>query len=343
MKATIKLLLVAITIAGLYLSTASMTADAAASKITVMTWGGHWLEIFQPIAKEFTKKTGIDVQFVVQPGSAAGLNKLAAQRRNPQVDVWTSIESTVDTATKLGLLSKLGPKQIPNLKQIPDDIKSETGVAIWLTPRGIFYRKDLVPFEITSWEDIWDPRLKDKVGVTFKLDTGNFLILAALLNGGDERHIDKGFEKVKQLKPNIHAIYDTDPESIRLVQSGEIAVAAWGILPNVYPFLGPDSKYRFVMPPPRFLATIPVSIVAGRGEKQEKAAEKFVNYLLRPDSQTIMASIAGTIPANPNAKAPDKLKKIIPKLPLTDVYHVDWPYVNKHYQQWQERWNREIK
>src|SRR5699024_6058919 len=124
--------------------------------------------------------------------------------------------------------------EIPNMKQIPNNLKSKTGVAIWTTPRGIFYRKDLVPFKITKWEDLWDPRLKNKVGVTFKLDSGNFLILAALLNGGNEYHINKGFEKIKQMKPNIHAIYDTDPQSIKLVQSGEIAVAAWGILPNVY-------------------------------------------------------------------------------------------------------------
>ncbi len=318
-------------------------AEAAAEKIRLMTWGGHWLDIFKPVAEKFEKDTGIKVEFVVQVGAADGMNKLTAQKGNPQVDVWTSIESTVIAASRADLLVKLDPARIPNMKAVPDAMKSDTGVAIWLSPRGIFYRKDLVPFKITRWQDLWDPRLKGKVGVTFTLDRGNFLILAALLNGGSERNIDKGFDKLAELKDNLHAIYKTDPESIKLLETGEIAVAGWGILPNVYRHLGADSKYEFVMPAPRFLATIPVSIVAGRGDEQTRAAEKFVNFMLTPESQTTMASIAGTIPANPKAAAPEKLKAIIPPLPVSDVYNVNWSAVNEQYSKWEERWMKEVQ
>ncbi|MCL4767128.1 MAG: extracellular solute-binding protein [Hyphomicrobiaceae bacterium] len=322
---------------------AAPAADAAAERIRLMTWGGHWLDIFRPIAEKFEKDTGIKVEFVVQAGSSDGMNKLVAQKANPQVDVWTSIESTVNAASAAGLLSKLDAARIPNLKAVPESMRSEYGAAIWLSPRGIFYRKDLVPFKITRWEDLWDPRLKDKLGTSFTLDRGNFLVLAALLNGGSERDIDKGFQKVAALKDNLHAIYKTDPESIKLLETGEIAVAGWGIMPNVYRHLGPDTKYEFVMPAPRFLATIPVSIVGGRGDEQTQAAEKFVELMLAPESQTIMASIAGTIPANPSAAAPEKLKAIIPPLPLTDVYNVDWTLVNAQYSKWEERWMKEVQ
>lgn len=318
-------------------------ARAEDETIRVMTWGGHWLDIFKPVAEKFEKDTGIKVDFIVQVGAGDGMNKLIAQKSNPQVDVWTSIESTVETASHAGVLAKLDPAQIPNMKVVPDTMKSDYSVAIWQSPRGIFYRKDLVPFKITRWQDLWDPRLKNKVGTSFTLDRGNFLILAALLNGGSEYKIDPGFEKVAELKDNLHAIYHTDPESIKLLETGEIAVAAWGILPNVYSHLGPDSKYEFVMPAPRFLATIPVSIVSGRGDKQARAAEKFVNFMLSPESQTIMASIAGTIPANPSAPAPDKLKGIIPPLPVSEVYNVNWTVANEQYSKWEERWMKEVQ
>lgn len=326
---------------GATLITSNARADE--ERIKVMTWGGHWLDIFKPVAEKFEKDTGIKVDFVVQVGAADGMNKLIAQKSNPQVDVWTSIESTVETASQAGVLAKLDPAQMPNMKAVPDTMRSDYSVAIWQTPRGIFYRKDLVPFKITRWQDLWDPRLKGKVGTTFTLDRGNFLILAALLNGGSEYKIDQGFAKVAELKDNLHAIYRTDPESIKLLETGEIAVAAWGILPNVYNHLGPDSKYEFVMPAPRFLATIPVSIVSGRGDKQLRAAEKFVNFMLTPESQTIMASIAGTIPANPKAAAPDKLKAIIPPLPVAEVYNINWSVVNEQYSKWEERWMKEVQ
>lgn len=319
------------------------SAQAAPEKIRLMTWGGHWLDIFRPIAEKYEKETGTKVEFIVQTGAADGMNKLLAQKSNPQIDVWTSIESTAAAASSAGLVVKPDPARIPNLSALPSSMKTDGGVAIWLSPRGIFYRKDLAPFKITRWEDLWDPRLKGKVGATLTLDRGNFLILAALLNGGNERNIDKGFEKMAALKDNLHAVYKTDPESIKLLETGEIAVAGWGILPNVYRHLGPDSKYEFVMPAPRFLATIPVSIVAGRGEEQTRAAEKFVDLMLTPESQTIMASIAGTIPANPRAAAPEKLKSFLPPLPVSDVYNVDWNQVNAEYPKWEERWMKEVQ
>jgi len=331
----------ALSLALIGLAAAPSAADV--TELRLMTWGGHWQDIFRPVVVEFENQTGIKVVFVVQSGSGDGLNKITAQRGNPQVDVWTSIESTVQAATEADLLASLDPAKIPNLEALPAALKTETGVAIWLSPRGIFYRKDLVPFEITKWEDLWDSRLKGKVGTSFDLDRGNFLIMAALINGGSEKDIDPGFAKMQALKPNLHAVYKTDPESIKLLETGEISVAGWGILPNVYAHLGPDSKYQFVMPAPRFLATIPVSIVKGRGADQQAAAEKLVNFMLEPSSQTVMTTIAGTLPSNPKADAPEKLKSIIPALPVPDVYSIDWSVVNSNFSTWQDRWGKEVQ
>lgn len=311
--------------------------------IRLLTWGGSWQDIFRPVAEAFEKDTGTKVEFVVQSGSADGLNKITAQRANPQVDVWTSISSTVQVATKSGLLAFLDRAKIPQLNEMPKQFVTDTSSSIWLSPRGIFYRTDLAPFELMSWNDLWDPRLKDKVGVTLALDRGSFLIVSALLNGGSEHKIDAGFENIKRLKPNIHTVYSTDPESIKLLETGEVAVIAWGALPNVYRHLGPDSKYRFVMPAPHFLADIPVSIVKGRGDAQQAAAEKFVDYMLQPKYQTIMASIAGTVPANDKASVPEKLRTIVPKLPIPDVYSVEWDAVNAQYSMWEDRWARDVQ
>jgi putative spermidine/putrescine transport system substrate-binding protein len=318
-------------------------AQGMAKSIRLLTWGGYWQDIFRPVADAFEKETGTAVEFVVQSGSADGLNKITAQRANPQVDVWTSISSTVQAATQSGLLASLDRGKIGQLAQMPKEFVHDTAASIWLSPRGIFYRTDLAPFELKTWKDLWDPRLKDKIGVTLALDRGSFLIVAALLDGGNEHNIGPGFQNIEKLKPNIHTVYSTDPESIKLLETGEVAVVAWGALPNVYRHLGPGSKYRFVMPAPHFLADIPVSIVKGRGDAQQAAAEKFVDYMLRPQYQTIMASIAGTVPANPKAAVPEKLKEIVPKLPIPDVYSVDWKAVNAQYSAWDDRWAREVQ
>ena len=121
----------------------SSFSQASAKEIRLMTWGGSWQDIFRPVAQAYEKDTGTKVEFVVQSGAADGLNKLTAQRANPQVDVWTSIASTVQAATSAGLLAKLDPEKISHLKEMPKGFVSDTGVSIWLSPRGIFYRKPI--------------------------------------------------------------------------------------------------------------------------------------------------------------------------------------------------------
>ncbi len=313
---------------------------AAQPEIVLMTWGGAFHDAFDSVKADIEKAAGVRLTIVTQAGAAAGLSRLEAQKASPQVDLWTSIESTAQAGLESGVVEPLPTGQIPNLKQVPDSLVTPAGTAIWTSLRGIFYRADKVPFEIKTWEDLWDPRLKGLVATSFVLDKGNFLIMAALINGGNEHAIDKGFEKVKALKPNIALFYKTDAESIKFLQTGEAAVAGWGILPNVFKLLGPGSNYRFVVPPrPQFLAPIPISLVKGRPNRAE--ALRAIDAILSPAIQEKLVENLGSVPANRTARAPEKIRAFVP--PLTGVYNVDWNYVNAHFAEWESRWNREIQ
>jgi putative spermidine/putrescine transport system substrate-binding protein len=317
---------------------------AHAVEINFLTWGGHYLDTFRPLTEQFEKKTGIHVNLVVQSGARDGLTKITAQKNAPQVDVWFSIESTATAAAEAGLLADLDPKRIPNLKLLPPEFVTKNTVVMALSPRGIAYRKDLVPFEIKDWKDLWDPRLKDKVGMSFVIDTGSPLVMAALLDGGDEKNIEPGFARMKALKPNIAGFFKTDQESVKFLESGEFAVIGYAILANFNLKLGPESNIRFVMPEkPKFLAQIPGVIVKGRGAEREAAAAEFVNFMLSPEAQEYFTGRFGQVPANPTAKVAPKLANVIPPLPLKHVHQVDWETVNAHYAAWNDRWNREIQ
>lgn len=329
---------------GLGLATLLSGTAAQAVEINLMSWGGHYLDTFRPVADEFEKETGIHVNIVVQSGAKDGLTKITAQKNDPQVDVWLSIESTAQAAADAGLLAELNPELIPNLKVLPPDLVKKHAVVMSMSPRGIAYRKDLVPFPIKDWNDLWDSRLKGKVGMSFVIDTGSPLVMAALINGGNEKNIEPGFAKMKALKPNFAGFFKTDNESVKYLESGEFAVIGYAILANFYLKLGPDSNIKFVMPDnPKFLAPIPAAIVKGRGAEREKAASQLVNFMLSPKMQEFITGRFGQVPANPKAKLPAALAEIIPPLPLTHVYNVDWETVNKNYAEWNKRWNEEIQ
>ena len=205
---------IAALITGIALAISAQAANAV--EITVMTWGGHYLDTYKPIAEEFQKETGISVKLVVQSGAKDGLTKITAQKNDPQVDVWFSIESTAQAAVQAGLVADLKPELMPNLKSLPPNLYTRNTVVTVMSPRGIAYRKDLVPFEIKDWNDLWDPRLKKKVGMSFVIDTGSPLVMASLLAGGSEKNVEPGFMKLRALKPNIAGFFKTDPESVKL-------------------------------------------------------------------------------------------------------------------------------
>ena len=316
------------------------SAAVAASEVVINTWGGAFLEAFTAVQGDIEKTSGMKVKLTTHPGAAAGLSRIIAQKDNPQIDLFTGIESTAYDGGKAGVFEELTPALVPNMAKVPKELVMPYGVSIWVSLRGIFYRSDMVPFELKKWEDLWDPRLKNKVATSIMLDKGSFLIMAALLAGGNENNIDPGFEKVKTLKPNLALFYKTDSESIKFLQAGEAAVAGWGILPNVFKLLGPGSNYKFVIPEkPQFLAPIPISLVKGRPNKDDSA--KVINAILTKEIQEKLAAHLGVVPALPGASAPEKIRDIVPA--LKNIYQVNWDVVNANFDKWLDRWNKEIQ
>jgi putative spermidine/putrescine transport system substrate-binding protein len=334
MSSTLKLLLstLAIQLALLFPAFAQKT-------IVVQTWAGAFIDAMNSVKPDIEKATGTKIEFVTQASSVAGLQRLEAQKANPQVDLWMTADATAISALASGIVQPVPADLVPNLKDIPEKLVFPAGPTIWSSPRGIFYRVDKTPFEIKTWEDLWDPRLKGMVTTLIDQDKGMFIMIASLLAGGDEKNIDPGFEKLKALKPNLGVIYKADAEALKLVQAGEVNVAGYGVLGVIYKQLGPGSNYRFVMPTkPQFMSVNVITMVKGRPNTAEAA--KVLNAILDPGIQERIVEQLGSIPSNKNAKAPARIRDVIP--PLGDLFTPDWDYVNAHYGSWVDRWNREI-
>ncbi|WJR81791.1 extracellular solute-binding protein [Bradyrhizobium sp. NP1] len=311
----------------------------AQKTIVIQTWAGAFIDAMNSVKPDLEKATGTKIEFVTQASSVAGLQRLEAQKANPQVDLWMTADATAAKALASGVIRPVPADLVPNLKDIPEQLIFPSGPTMWSSPRGIFYRADRTPFEIKTWEDLWDPRLKGMITTSIDQDKGMFIMIAALLAGGNEKNIDPGFEKLKALKANLGVIYKADAEALKLVQAGEANVAGYGVLGVVYKLLGPGSNYRFVMPAkPQFLSVNVITMLKGRPNEAEAA--KVLNAILDPGIQERIVEQLGSIPSNRNAKAPSSIRDVIP--PLGDLFTPDWDYVNAHYGAWVERWNREI-
>src|SRR5438874_438864 len=203
-------------------------APTVAQEVVIATWGGVWGKAFQQSMFEpFEKATGIKVR-VIAGVSSSNLATVAAQKDRPQIDVITMVSGDGIAAWQRGLTERLDGQDVPALKELAElalrkDKESVIFAGMWMYPMGILYRTDKITWPITSWWDLWDPRLKNKVAVTSpKYANAHFLAIVNKLSGGTEDNVDPGFAKIKSLGQNLLVDVADDVTPQRLIAQGEI-------------------------------------------------------------------------------------------------------------------------
>jgi putative spermidine/putrescine transport system substrate-binding protein len=317
-----------------------VSALAAAETLVIQTWSGVWETGARAVGDSFAKKYNVEVKYELQQNTRLGIAKLRAQAADPTIDIAFSTNDALEQAASENLLVAIDVKAAPGLAALPPKFVHKNYLEVMNILFGLVYRKDLAPFELTKWEDLADPRLKGKLGVpTAQFAGGRWLIMAALANGGNENNIDPGMAFLKRIKPNILAFYSTDGESVKVVQSGEVAVAGLGILSDFAKLLGPASAYRFVIPDGPVLTSV-VS-VGMANPKNAALSLKFLEHLAQPEAQSAYCAVINCTPVNPKASPPEAIKDFRPA--PERIYAADFAVINKKLPEWDEWYKKEIQ
>ena len=196
----------------------------AAEPLVVSVWGGNWKDtIERVVAKPFTAKTGIPVEFEVG-GTIDRLAKARVAKGSPLVDMTFTTTHVGRLYISDGLFERLDMAKIPNAKEIaPEAVRSPYHIGGWVYVYTLVYRPDLVKEEITRWSDLWKPSLRGKIAMP-DFDPSHIITIAALMEGGNESSWQKGQERLRQLKPSIVAFFSTDAQSQDLMKTGQAPV-----------------------------------------------------------------------------------------------------------------------
>lgn len=318
-----------------------VTAGAATDKykgqtLTLLSWGTGWDEAMTASKVEFEKEFGVTLQHVGQESTNQGLARLQAQKGKPTVDVWFTVPATVGLA-RPDLLADIDPAYITNKEDLFPGTINKKYVSCYNYPFGITWRTDLLPKGITKWEDLWDPSLKGKIAIPSPgFYQSSFLIVCAYLNGGSEFNIDPGFEKIKQLIPNIEIVFESDAAARLALAQGEVAVTVGG--GDYFAFLqGKNIPAKMIAPKPTPLNFDCFAIVKGGNEA---LAHEFINFMVHPFAQEKTVREWKCIPVNKKVAPAPELAGAVPK--MSDMITVDLSTVNKNQPAWVERWNREV-
>lgn len=281
----------------------------AADKLIVSTWGGNFKDLIdEAIAKEFTKETGVEVQFVTG-GTIDRLNK-ARLASTAETDVTFTTAHIGYLYANSGLFEELDMSKIPNAANLVKQAQvSPHHLGVWGYVYTIGYRPDLVPEGETfeSWNDLWKPELKGTLALP-DFDPSHIIAVAAKLSGADAENWQQGQDKLKALIPNIKSFYTDDANSQQLIATGETPVQVI-LSMNAYNMMAEGVDLKLAIPKEGAVLGVD-TIGINKGSKQAELAYKFINIALSPEVQENIAKINRGSPVVTNAKVDPEIASL---------------------------------
>lgn len=305
--------------------------------------------IREEIIPRFEKQFDAKVTYLTgnSPGTIA---KLQAQKADPQIDVACIDDGPMVQAKGMELVQATDLAKLPNASQLnafsifPDNV----GFGWGLFRLGIAYnpaiaqQQKLPPIE--SWSDLARPELKGHVVVnSISISyTPIVLTLLAQAYGKSPQDMDAAFAKMKEIAPNVFT-YDTTADVTPYFQQEEAWAGVWTDS-EVYSYVQRTGfELKFVLPK-EGTAAVQTGIAVVKGAKNADMAEKFINYFIGPEAQTLMAEKLGWAPANKEVKVPDAMASIFVSPPENaKIVPIDHTFIAKERPAWVERWNKEIE
>lgn len=297
----------------------------------------------------FEAETGANVVYV--PGSSSDtLAKVIAQKGNQDLSLMNIDSSIMLRAVGLGDICA----PLPPLQMLPDlypnavmDGGQSVGAGFYAV--GLVYNTEV--FERngweapTSWNDLGDPTYRGKVAIGPISGYGiEALVMVAKANGGSEINIEPGFTEFSEnIAPNVFAWEGSQATLAQMLQTGEAALSVWGNT-RVIPLAEQGAPVKFVYPEDGTEQAMTTSCMVN-GAPEPELARQFMEYLLSPDGQTILAEYSGYGPVNSKVElAPEIAARVVygPEQ-VNALIPTDWNAVNEQRDEWVQRWNREVE
>jgi putative spermidine/putrescine transport system substrate-binding protein len=313
---------------------ASAPASAQQTTLYVGSYGGSTEKVFkEKLIPAFEAKNNAKIVYIAG-NSTDTLAKLQAQKGKQEFNVVLLDDGPMYQAIQFGFCDRIA--DAPVYKDLyPIAKMGDNAVGVGIVSTGIAYNTEafrkagLTPPD--SWEALTDKKYRQKIAIppinnTYGLQT--LLTFAKLRKGGDQ-NIDPGFAAMtKEVGPNVLAWEPSPGKMTELFQNGDILMAVWGS-GRVQALRDTGFPVQFVVPK----------------EGAPALAQAFVQYLLTPEVQTMLADTQGWGPANAKTTLPPIVAVKVPygKEQIDKLLPTNWTVVNEKRAEWTNRWNRTVE
>ena len=273
-------------------------------KLVIYNWGDY---IDPDLLKEFTKETGIQVQYDTFDSNEAMYTKI--KQGGTTYDIAIPSEYMIAKMMDEHLVEKLDQSKIKGMENIDPKLLNQSfdpgnqySVPYFWGTLGIIYNTKMVKNAPEHWSDLWREEYRNDImmydGAREVMGIG-LNTLGYSLNEKDPKKLQEAVDKLYTLTPNIKALVADEMKGYMIQNNAAIGVTFSG---EASQMLEANKDLRYVVPTEASNLWFD-NIVIPKTVKNKEAAYAFINFMLRPKNALKNALYVGYSTPNKKAKA----------------------------------------
>jgi len=273
--------------------------------ITVYNWGEY---IDPDLIKQFEEESGIKVIYETFDSNEGMMSKI--EQGGTAYDISVPSEYMIEMMKEKNLLLPIDYSKIPNIKHIDPyfldlafDPGNEYSVPYFWGTVGIAFNPTLLEGQtFESWDDLWDPSLKQRV---ILVDSARETIgmglnsLGFSLNSTDLTELREATDKLKTLSPNVKAVIGDEVTQLMINNEAAVSLTWSGQAADM---MYENEEIDYVVPEEGSNLWFD-NIVIPKTAKNIDGAHAFINFMLDPEVAAQNADYVGY--STPNLTALD--------------------------------------
>lgn len=252
--------------------------------INVYNWGDY---IDQSVLKEFEEEYGIKVKYDMFETNEDMYIKI--KQGGNDYDVLFPSDYMIERMIREDMLVKLDKDNIPNLANVGEDFvnldfdpDNEYSVPYMWGTVGIIYNTTLVDEVVDSWDMLWNEKYENQI---IMLNSQRDTIAIALkklgysMNTRDIGELEEAKAELIKQRPLVYAYMGDDIKGAMVSGEGAIGVVWSG---DAVAMIRDNPDLAYVIPKEGTNLWFDNMVIPNTNQNKE-GAEKFINFMARPD------------------------------------------------------------
>lgn len=263
----------------------SKTGEAK-EEISVYNWGEY---IDPQILKDFEKETGIKVNYSTYASNEDLYIKMTQSQE--KYDVVVPSDYMIERLIKEDLIQEINFDNVENFKDVEENLKNPVfdpenkySVPYFWGTLGIVYNKAEIKDKIDSWDALWNEKYKGQIVMyNSQRDTIGAALkrLGYSLNTTDAKELEEAKKSLIEQKPLVYAYLDDDGRDVVVQGDANLCIMYSGDALNM---IMQNKNLDYVVPKEGSNIWYD-SMVIPKNATNKDGAEKFINYILKPEVQ----------------------------------------------------------